>query len=189
MIGIRPTAEDLPLRYYVGMEKSVHEMRQALRRLRFTRGFTAAALVTLALGIGANALVFSVVNAVFFRPLSYRDADRLVWATEFFPKLDRSMVLAPEYAAWKRQSAVFECVEAMGATVGANLSSAGRPAEHVQVAHVTPGFFAMIGISPRLGTGFDSNATSPDTPVAILSDGLWAATCRAIPPSWARASR
>jgi len=105
----------------MGMERSLDEARQALRRLRHSPGFTAAALLTLALGIGANALIFSVVNAVFLHPLSYRDAGRLVWATEFFPKFNRSMVLAPEYAAWKRQSAVFERMEAMGVTCGANL--------------------------------------------------------------------
>ena len=125
-------------------------------------------MLTLALGIGANALIFSVVNAVFLRPLSYHDASRLVWATEFFPKFNRSMVLAPDYAAWKRQSAVFERVEAMGATFGANLTSASQPAERVQTAHVTPGFFGMVGIAPRVGAGFDSNHA-----VAILSDALW----------------
>jgi hypothetical protein len=109
-----------------------------------------------------------VVNAVFLRPLSYRDAGRLVWATEFFPKFNRSMVLAPEYAAWKRQSAVFERMEAMGVTFGANLTSASRPAERVPTAHVTPGFFAMVGIGPRLGAGFEPNTGSPDQPVAIL---------------------
>src|ERR1700724_2944767 len=105
------------------MEKALHEARYALRRLRRSPGFTVAALLTLALGIGANALIFSVVNAVFLRPLSYHDASRLVWATEFFPKFNRSMVLAPEYAAWKRQSALFESLEAMGNTSGANLTT------------------------------------------------------------------
>src|SRR5712671_3899225 len=155
------------------MDKALLDVRQAFRRLRRAPGFALAALLTLALGIGANALIFSVVNAVFLRPLSYRDAGRLVWATEFFPKFNRSMVLAPEYAAWKRQSAVFERLEAMGVTFGTNLTSASRPAERVSTAHITPGFFAMVGIAPRLGTGFDPNAGSPDDPVAILSNALW----------------
>src|SRR5712671_2701509 len=64
-------------------------------------------------------------------------------------------------------------MKAMGVTFGANLTSASRPAERVQTAHVTPGFFAMVGIAPRLGAGFDPNAGSPDDLVAILSDALW----------------
>jgi putative ABC transport system permease protein len=109
------------------------------------------------------------VNAVFLRPLSYRDAGRLAWATEFFPKFNRSMVPAPDYAGWKRHSAVFERIEAMGPTFGTNLISAKRPAERVETAHVTPGFFAMVGIPPRLGPGFNQ----PGLPVAIVSDALW----------------
>jgi hypothetical protein len=136
------------------MEKTLYELRHALGRLRRTPGFTVAALITLALGIGANSLIFSVVNAVFVRPLSYPGASRLVWATESFPKLTiHSMVLAPDYMAWKEHSAAFERVEAMGPTFGLNLTGLNRPAERVQVAHVTPGFFAMAGIAPYLGSG------------------------------------
>jgi putative ABC transport system permease protein len=153
----------------MGMEKVLYEARHALRRLGRSPGFTLAALLTLALGIGANALIFSVVNAVFLRPLSYRDAGRLVWTTEFFPKFNRSMVPAPDYAVWKQQSAAFERIEAMGNTFGTNLVAAKHPAERVETAHVTPGFFAMVGITPRLGPGFDR----PDSPVAIVSDALW----------------
>src|SRR5258707_14423637 len=109
------------------MGKALHEARYAFRRLRRSPGFTVAALLILALGIGANALILSVVNAVFLRSLSYHDASRLVWATEFFPKFNRSMVLAPEFAAWKRQSTVFERLEAMGNPFGANFTGAGRP--------------------------------------------------------------
>lgn len=154
------------------MDKVLRDARYALRRLWRSPGFTVAAALTLALGIGANALIFSVVNAIFLRPLSYPEAERLVWATEFFPKFNRSMVLAPEYAAWKQQNTVFERIEAMGGTIGANLAVPGRPAERVHAAHVTPGFFAMVGIPPRFGVAFDSTAT-PDPPAAIISDGLW----------------
>lgn len=107
------------------MERAPSEARRALRRLRRSSGFTAAVLITLALGIGANALMFSVVNAMFLRPLPYREPDRLVWATEFFPKFSRSM--AP-YSAWKRHSTAFERIEAMGITMGSNLTAPNRAA-------------------------------------------------------------
>ena len=155
------------------MDRALHELRHALRRLRRSPGFTAAALITLALGIGANALIFSVVNSIFLRPLAYRDPARLVWPSEFFPKFNRSMLLAPEFAAWKRESSVFERLEALQKTYGSNVSSAGRPAERVQTSHVTSGFFALLGIQPRIGAGFDPNNFPSDAPVAILGDGLW----------------
>ena len=147
------------------------ELRYALRRLRRTPGFTVAALLTLALGIGANALIFSVVNAIFLRPLPYRDPGRLFWATEFFPTFFKmSIVPAPEYAAWKRRSTAFERLEALSATMGVNVSSAGRAAERAEVGHVTPGFFPMLGVAPRIGTGFAANA---DDSVAMISDAFW----------------
>src|SRR4051794_36113907 len=111
------------------MDKAFLDGRQALRRLRRAPGFALAAVLTLALGIGANALIFSVVNAVFIRPLSYSDSGRLVWATEFFPQFNSTLVLAPEFAAWNRLSTAFERIEAMGTTAGANVSAQGRSAE------------------------------------------------------------
>jgi putative ABC transport system permease protein len=165
----------------VEMETAFHDALYAVRRLRRSPGFSAAALLTLALGIGANALIFSVVNAVFLRPLLYRDANRLVWATEFFPKFNRAMVPAPDYAAWKRQNTTFERLEAMGPTFGRNLTSAGRPAERVETAHVTPGFFAMLGTVPRLGAGFDPMARPGGHEVAIVSNALWRGYLQADP--------
>lgn len=152
------------------MERAPSEARRALRRLRRSPGFTAAALITLALGIGANALMFSVVNAMFLRPLPYREPDRLVWATEFFPKFSRSMAPAPEYSAWKRHSTAFERIEAMGIAMGANLTAPNRAAERVQAAHVTPGFFELAGVAPHLGAGFKRGDRDD---VAIISDVLW----------------
>src|SRR5215469_10104860 len=153
------------------MGRSLYELRHAVRRLTRSPGFVSASMVTLALGIGANSLIFSVVNAVFLRPLSYRDAGRLVWASEFFPNFNRFMAPAPDYAVWKGQSVLFERLEAMGATFGKNLTSAGKNAERVETAHVTPGFFSMAGISPRLGAGFAQNTA--DRRQAMVSDTLW----------------
>jgi len=161
------------------IEKVLHEGRQALRRLQRSPSFTAAASLTLALGIGANTLIFSVVNAVFLRPLPYCDAGRLVWATEFFPKFNRSTVPAPDYAAWVQQGKTFERLEAMGPTFGRNLTSPHRPAKRAEIAQVTPGFFAMTGIAPRLGAGFDPHAGPSDRREVIVSDALWRGYLRA----------
>ncbi len=125
------------------------------------------------MGIGANALIFSVVNAVFLRPLAYRDAGRLVWATEFFPKFNRAMVPAPDYAAWKQRSTALDELEAMGDTFGNNLTYGKQAAERVETSHVTPGFFSMLGIAPRLGAGFEANATRAGRATAVISDALW----------------
>lgn len=165
------------------MDRLLHELRHALRRLRRSPGFAAAALATLALGIGANTLIFSVVNAIFLRPLSYRDPAKLVWITEFFPKYNRSMVLTPDYAAWKQHSESFEQLEGMGGSFGTNVAKPGTSAaaERIETAHITPGFFAMIGIRPRLGAGFDFSEQDAARPVAIVSDALWRGFLQADP--------
>ena len=145
------------------------DLRFALRALRHSRGFAFAAVATLALGIGANTAIFSVVNTVFLRPLPYPHPERIVWATEFFPKSARPVVLMPEYAAWQQSNTAFDRLEATRTTIGVNLLVAGRSAERVQAGHVTPGFFAMLGVSPALGRDFTGNQAS----AALISDSLW----------------
>jgi len=129
--------------------------------MRNKPGFALAAIATLALGIGANTAMFGVVNAVFLRPLPYPNADRVVWATEYFPKLKGSMVFASEYAAWTRAS-TFERLAAMGTTIGVNFSSGKKAAERVQAGHVSTNFFATLGIQPHIGP-FPAVATKPSS--------------------------
>jgi putative ABC transport system permease protein len=152
----------------------IPDIRSAIRTLRRSPGFAAAAIGTLALGIGANTAIFSVVNAVLLRPLPYPHPERIVWATEFFPKFNQSLVLIPEFASWRRETSTFERIEACGVTIGVNLSTKNQPAERVQAGHVTPGFFSMLGVQPELGRGFlpDDNQPTRDA-VAVLSDSLW----------------
>ncbi len=140
-----------------------------LRTLRSKPGFALAAIGTLALGIGANTAMFGVVNAVFLRPLPYPNADRVVWATEYFPKFKRSMVFVPDYAAWVRASKAFERLAAMGTTIGVNFSSGKQAAERVQAGHVSTNFFATLGVQPRIGRDFIPGHEDE----AIVSDALW----------------
>ena len=86
------------------------DVRDAFRALRSNPGFTAVAVLTLAVGIGANTAIFSVCNAVFLRPLPYRDADRLVvlWTDDVKRQLPTTLVSYPVYAAWRAQNRTFE---------------------------------------------------------------------------------
>jgi putative ABC transport system permease protein len=140
----------------------------ALRTPRNKPGFALAAIATLALGIGANTAMFGVVNAVFLRPLPYPNADRVVWATEYFPKFESSMVFASEYAAWIRASA-FERLAAMRTTIGVNLSSGKQAAARVQAGHVSMNFFATLGVQPHVRRDFIPGNQNE----AIVSDAIW----------------
>jgi putative ABC transport system permease protein len=156
-----------------------HDLRFAQRSLRKSPAFAAAAVGTLALGIGANAAIFSVVNAVFLRPLPYRDPSRLMWVTESMPKFARPIVLTPEFGAWKAQNQTFEQMEAFGTTTGVNLTMAGQPAMRVDSASVTPGFFSMLGVAPHIGRNFTPEESQAD--VAIVSDSFWRTSLNADP--------
>ena len=151
-----------------GLERFAQDLKYGARALFRTPGFTALAVITLALGVGANTAVFSVVNAVLLRPLGYREPDRLV--TLLHSGTDP--VSTANYIDWREQSRSFE---AMGAADfwSPNLTGADTP-EHLRALKVTRSLLPMLGISPLLGRLF---APGEDEPGAqrevILSYRLW----------------
>src|SRR5256885_5069513 len=123
-----------------------------LRMLAKSPGFAAVAILTLALAIGANTAIFSVVDTVLLRPLPFKDPSRLVWATEHFA-FGPSTVVSADFPAWKDRNHVFEQMAAVGGTSGANLTGAGEPAR-VSVTNVTTELFPMLGVAPIAGRPF-----------------------------------
>jgi putative ABC transport system permease protein len=154
------------------MTTIIQDLRYGLRVLAGSPGFTAVAVLTLALGIGANTAIFSVINAVLLRPLRYRDPGRLVSVTEFYPNFNRSMVFVPEYAAWQKYNKVFDQIAAFTVNRGINMAGGERP-ERVLAGHVTARFFSVLGIQAALGRTFLPEEDQPGHNVVVLSDALW----------------
>src|SRR6266513_359389 len=153
----------------------MNDLKFALRQLLKNPGFTAVAVLTLALGIGANTAMFSFVNAVMLRPLPYRDADRLVMVTENDPPTDstRAAVTPASFDFWREHTTVFERLAAVR-FISWNLGAQGKEPERVQVARVTPGLFDLLGIHPSLGRTFLSEDDRAGlNHVCILSHGFW----------------
>ncbi|HEX7315759.1 MAG TPA: ABC transporter permease [Pyrinomonadaceae bacterium] len=151
------------------------DLRFGARMLRKRPGFTAVALLTLALGIGANTAIFSVVNAVLLRPLPYRNAERLVWVSgNVRGGTNRASVSPPDYVDYRAQNTVFEEFAASTSVpFPVNLTGAGEP-ERLTGSRVTANYFRAFGVEPALGRAFgaDEERAGP-APVAVLSDGLW----------------
>jgi putative ABC transport system permease protein len=147
-------------------------MKYALRTLLKTRGITLIAVLALALGIGANTAIFSVVNAVFLRPLPYPDAERLVEIAETSPDQSTNSVSYPNYLDWRSQVDVFEHLAAH-APYDATLEVGGS-AERLPVNYVAADFLATLRTKPRLGRDFKPEDDQPGAaPVAILTHRLW----------------
>jgi len=150
------------------------DVRYAFRTLRRNPGFAIVVLLTLALGIGANAAIFSVVNGVLLRPLPYRDADRLmvIWGDLRRPGVNQIPASAGEYLDYRDRSHAFEQVAAYD-TVGFNLTGGGEP-ERVEGAVVTTTFFALLGASAQVGRTFVAAEDQPGRDdVVVLSHSLW----------------
>jgi predicted permease len=164
------------------VETTLQDLRYAWRQLVRSPGFAIAAVCTLALGIGANTAIFSVVNAVFLRPLPYAAPGRIAWVTEHSAGSNNSIVMMPDYAAWKRHNTAFERLSAYQMTLGKNLSAPNQAAERVQVGHVTPDFFAMLGVRPQIGRDFQPGESEPGSnAVVLISDSLWRSYLHASP--------
>src|SRR6187399_1731047 len=148
----------------------LQDLRYALRQLRKTPGFTFVAVLTLALGIGANTAIFSVINAVLLRPLPYPNADQIVCLSE----MDSRQVISInwlDFLDWRRDNTVFEPL-AVSRRESFNLSGvAGRDAERISGAVVTAEFFRVIGLAPQIGRAFTSEEDRNGGPaLAVISD-------------------
>jgi predicted permease len=158
---------DLPV-----LEGLLQDLRYGLRMLRKNPGFTCVAILTLALGIGANTAVFSVVYAVLLQPLPYKDPSRLVVLNETTPKVGDVSVSYPNFLDWRAGSRTFSQMAALHG-VGFNLSGITQP-ENISGSAVSPNYLSMMGIRPFLGRDFDASEEKAGTaPVVLLSYSLW----------------
>ncbi len=154
------------------IESSVEDIRYAWRALRKSPGFTAIAVVTLALGIGVNAAIFSVVHAVLLRPLPYDRPEQLafIWSS-FKSAATRAPTSGPALAEIQHRNRLFQKVEAIW--VGNGTFTGEANPEQVKVAFVTPGFLGMLGVRPALGRVFLPDEQFDNRGAVVLTYGLW----------------
>ncbi|HZS48290.1 MAG TPA: ABC transporter permease [Blastocatellia bacterium] len=158
------------------METLLQDLRYAVRVLMAKPAFTAVAIITLALGIGANTAIFSIVNAVLLRPLPYKDPSRLVMLWETIPEnrlgIDRVSPAVAEFLNWRVQNKSFDGMIAL-VSDSLNLTGTGEP-QKITGARVSANFFDLMGVQPRLGSGFTLEQDHPGSNyVVVISDGFW----------------
>ncbi|HEY7876657.1 MAG TPA: ABC transporter permease [Gemmatimonadaceae bacterium] len=159
------------------LERVANDFRYAVRTLSRAPGFAAVAVLTLALGIGANTAIFSVVNGVILRPLAYPHPEQLVLITSQFPGLgfDQFPVDAAEFLEFRERNRSFSNVGAY-VTSAVNIGTRGRPVR-VASAIVSASLFPTLGVAPEVGRTLTEEETLPNAaPVAVLSDELWRST-------------
>ncbi|HEX5707633.1 MAG TPA: ABC transporter permease [Pyrinomonadaceae bacterium] len=147
------------------------DLRYALRGLWKSPSFALVSVIVLALGIGANTAIFSVVNAVVLRPLPYKDPETLVAVWETMPGNDERSVAPGNFADWRIESRAFEQLAAYS-SAALNLTSDGDP-ERLSGAAVTPNFFDTLGVAPALGRALTPEDGAREEAVVVLGHGLW----------------
>ena len=154
------------------MESFARDLRFAFRGLLKRPAFTAIAVVTLGLGIGASTAIFSVVNSVMLRRLPYPNADRIVAIRELNPDKKRIQTTGPNFLDWRAQSTVYDHLAAFKRT-NLNLTLADR-AERISFAQTSANFFDVFGVGPQVGRLFvPGDEQAGHAPVVVLSDVLW----------------
>src|SRR5580700_7209174 len=154
------------------LETLAQDLRYGWRTLLKSPGFAAAALFTLALGIGANTAIFSVVYGVLLQPLPFREAARLVLLHETTPRVGDVSVSYPNFQDWRAQSRTFSEMAAV-TSVAFNMTGTSQP-ENIGGLAVSPNFLSMAGVRPVIGRGFSPDEEKAGTaPVLLLSYALW----------------
>src|SRR5499426_100039 len=156
------------------MNSILQDFRYALRQLRKNPAFAAVAVITLALGIGANTAIFSVVNGVLLRPLPYKEPDRLARVYSEFPTMNlrRFWVSAPEFLDIQKEAKAWESIGAWSPG-GVNVSTTSEPMR-VRSASITRSLIDTLGVQPALGRNFSPEEDRVNGPNAtIISHSLW----------------
>lgn len=156
------------------METLLKDIQYGFRSLLKRPGFTAIAVITLALGIGANSAIFSVINAVLLRPLPYPESEQLVQFDGLDPRagITQGAISVPDFADWQSQNQVFEHMA--GFVTGGSLLVSGDETERVRGTHVTAEFFPLLRMNAGLGRVLQPDDSQKGSePVVVLSHGLW----------------
>jgi putative ABC transport system permease protein len=154
------------------MQSLWQDLRYGVRMLRKRPGFTLIAVITLALGIGANTAIFSVVNAVLLRPLPYPESGRLVWMMEYRTNFGVELISYRNFTDWRAQQAVFENI---GVHIGRsyNLTGRGEPLR-LNCRHISADIFSVLHVPAAIGRVFNNDEDRPGAPpVVVLSHKLW----------------
>jgi len=156
------------------LEDFSSDLHYAVRQLRRSRGFVFTVVLTLALGIGANTALFSVVNALLLRSLPFKDANRLIYVSEVWPhEPPVRFPPSPDFNKWRLRGQTFDRLEAYGGGGVMTLTGNGQP-ERVEGTTVTGGFLDMLGVQPMLGRNFLPEEDRPGgAPVVILGNRFW----------------
>lgn len=155
------------------MDAFLKDLRFSLRMLIRKPGFTVVVFLTLAVGIGANTAIFSIVNGVLLRPLAFEDSDRLVWMWGRFNLGNQASVSPPDFLDYRAQNQAFERLAAMMPFASFNLTNDGEP-ERVAGARVTTDFFQTLGVAPVQGRDFvPEEEQAGNNRVALISQSLW----------------
>jgi predicted permease len=157
---------------WASFERLMQDLRYGLRVLLKSPGFAAVAILTLALGIGANTALFSVVNGVLFNPLPYPHPEQLVWLAESKPNFVTGSISFPNFQDWQKSNQTFT---SMGLSRGYsyNLTGLGE-AEQLRARLISSGFFDVLGVSPAIGRSFALGEDAIGVaPIAMISGGLW----------------
>src|SRR5205807_7326709 len=142
------------------------------RMLLKNPGISFVVVLALALGIGANTAIFSVVNAVLLRPLPYDEADHLVSLSESSKTMDEISISYPDFTDWRNQNHVFEKIGVYNRN-SYNLTGGGEP-ERILTAQASADLFGVLRVQPAIGRVFTSEEDKPGgTPVVVLGYGLW----------------